>query len=348
MKKDIFCTAITCAAVLTAQLASSSAYAAVSSDEDSVKEWGPWTTIATAAGGNPTVRLNLQAAPSQNVTDSGQFVTEIPDTTEAYSVLFGALGDVDQLDSSLIPFENGPDDFDSLAAPDAFTENNRVMTSLTTLTSIEGIADLPQDQEFTVAGLGSFTATDEYQNSLTSDQLIFLEENAPFGDLTIAGNSGTLDRVAFLNTAINGLNAGIITAANGSTLTKGTFIGGTASSLGAIQALAGNTSASYEGSFLRSLDSSNVSIRVNFTDSTWSGRFIVDQGVAFGVSSGSISGANLIASNGNLSPNVTNGSVSASFFGDSAEAIAGIADVEIDSTRFADTFVTTKTEDNIR
>lgn len=47
MRNDLFRVSTLCAALFTAQFAT----AAVSSDEDSVKSWGAWSSIATAAGG---------------------------------------------------------------------------------------------------------------------------------------------------------------------------------------------------------------------------------------------------------------------------------------------------------
>lgn len=373
MKKDISSSSAVCAALFTSLLVSAPAYSAVSSEDDSVNNWGPWTTIATAAGGKTAIRLNLKFTNPQNFTDTGQFVTDVPADSDSLPILFGALGDY-SADGKQRRRVASPG---RIFGPEVYRDNNRVMASLSSTIQFSDIDQNPEQYEpefepgfeqdgpgINLAGTGSFTATDEYQNSFSSDQLIFRQITTPLGEMLRGGSEEGLDKALFLNSAISGLNVGIITAVNGDTVTKGTFIGGTASSLNSVQALARNTYAHYEGRFMRNLNNSRVSIDIDFSNASWGGYFSSGN-VDFGVQGGTISGANLTASNERFSPNVSQGSISASFFGGNAEAIAGIVDVEVsannfpgpqtesinpppieipETKRFVDTFVTLQTD----
>lgn len=356
MKKDIFRVSSACAVMLAAQLATSSVQAAVSSDDDSVSSWGPWSSIATAAGGNAgnTLRLNLKFSTPNNFTDSGEFVTDV-NVPEDEAIFYGAVGDKSRRPSKA---QRGP--FPKwLSHSDNFKDNNRLLVSLD---STINLAD-SEDNEGTRFGTGSFTVTDQYGYSFESDELAFSEFDSPFGTW-IEGKQPKFvsrDKAFFLNTTISGLNVGIIKATHDEGRSMGTFVGGTASSLNAVQALGNNIIAHYNGTFLRSPMNSHVNLRLNLSDATWSGGFNSGQ-QGFGVRNGTISGSSLSATTAtaSFSPNVVAGSVNANFFGDSAEAIAGIVDVELahfqqarlpcdceqpelPTERFVDTFVTIKT-----
>lgn len=358
MKKDIFRVSGACAVMLAAQLVTSSAHAAVLSD-DSVSSWGPWSSIATAAGGNAgtTLRLNLKFSTPNNFTDSGEFVTDVnvPDET----IFYGAIGDKSRRPSKA---QRGP--FPKwLSRSDNFKDNNRLLASLD---STINLAD-SEDNEGTRFGTGSFTVTDQFGYSFESDELAFSEFDSPFGTWVEGRQPNFIskDKAFFLNTAITGLNVGIIKASHEEGRSMATFVGGTASSLNAIQAMGNNIIAHYNGVFLRSVNNSYVSLDVNLSNATWNGDFNSGK-QGFGVYNGTITGSSLSATTAtaSFSPNVVAGSVNANFFGDNAEAIAGVVDVElsrfngppcgecaqpaqipveIPTKRFVDTFVTIKT-----
>lgn len=345
MRKEISRFTIAYAAIFAAQLAAIPAHAAVSSDEDSVSEWGSWATLATAAGGNaPTLNLNFQFTNPQNFIDSAPFVTPVDPGEEPGPLFFGALSDAPT--SSLRDLTTT----DLILAGNRYGGNDRLMTSLTSTITLS--SDNP---ELDILGTGSFTVNDEYGNSLTSVPLQFIEGVIPdLGTLLAAADSESADAAFILSNSnlfgikVAGLNAGFIRIVNGGTASKGTFIGGTptAGNLDAIQALAGDTVANYSGTFLRSPFRGNVSIDVNFTTASWNGNFSNGQNISFEVNNGLINAANLTATTANISApeaTVNSGSVAASFFGDNAEAIAGIADIDIEGQdRFVDTFATLK------
>lgn len=125
---------------------------------------------------------------------------------------------------------------------------------------------------------------------------------------------------------------------------EGFFIEGFASTLEVVNSLAtdvlaGNVSANYYGSFLN--HESRVSIQLDFGGNPgWTGSFFVPDGPAFTVNNGSINGVDLV---GNIDGGEgVSGTVSASFFGDSAGVIAGLAEASVNEQPFVEVFETVR------
>jgi len=121
------------------------------------------------------------------------------------------------------------------------------------------------------------------------------------------------------------------------------FIYGQSSSIASVnQVLSGTGSATYGGSFMG--NGGDVSLTVNFGSSpSWSGSFNPAGDVqSFAVENGSINGVDL-AGAVTATKGITSGTVNASFFGNSAQHIAGIADVSgFEDERFVEVFTTTE------
>lgn len=121
------------------------------------------------------------------------------------------------------------------------------------------------------------------------------------------------------------------------------FIYGQSSSIASVnQVLSGTGSAIYGGSFMG--NGGNVTLTVNFGSSpSWSGSFNPAGDVpSFAVANGSIKGVDL-AGAVTATKGITSGTVNASFFGNSAQHIAGIADVSVfKDDRFVEVFTTTE------
>lgn len=256
------------------------------------------------------------------MTDAGQFVTNVnaPDETVFYGAIGGKSGKFKRQRFGPVP--------NWIGAYDNFQDDNRQLSSFTSEVSFP-----ETESERRVFGTGTFTATDEFGDSFTSRELRFSQKDTPIGNWVDSNQRRSKERALFLETAINGLNAGIVKFGNGETRSMATFVGGTASSLSSIQALGNNVIAHYNGVFLRAPTGSHVSMRLNLSNATWGGNFHSNN-AGFGVRGGTISGSSLTASTENFSSNVVNGSINANFFGNNAEAIAGIADVELMHGKF--------------
>lgn len=347
MRKGWSHSTLVCSAVFAAQLSVSTVSAATTQNDDSVTQWGSWATLATAAGGNnPVLNLSFQFTDPQNFVDSNTFVTPTPENPESGPLFFGALSDTSV---SSIQGIDDQDLLDLIFAGNSYGQNDRLMTNFDSTINLSSASPA-----FDVLGTGTFSTTDEYGNSLTSTPAIFIEGASPLGTLLAASSEGndaalTINNTALFESKINGLNVGFIQLMNGETISKGTFVGGTptAGNINTIQSLAGSTIATYNGTFLRSPFRGSVFIEVNFSNASWTGNFSNGQGVNFNVNNGLINGSSLTASTANITAaesSVNSGVVAANFFGDSAEAVAGIADVDIQGQdRFVDTFVSTTT-----
>jgi len=123
---------------------------------------------------------------------------------------------------------------------------------------------------------------------------------------------------------------------------EGFFVKGLTSTLDAVNrlssdVLAGNVSAVYIGDFLRGGTGVSVIMRVNFGGNpSWEGLFTPTNFTKF-EASGSVNGADLA---GNITTSGVTGTVEASFFGSSAETIAGIVEANNGTSDFAEVFET--------
>jgi len=121
---------------------------------------------------------------------------------------------------------------------------------------------------------------------------------------------------------------------------EGFFVKGLTSTLDAVNqlssdVLAGNASALYVGQFLG--NRGGVVISLDFGGATsWRGSFFPKNYTKF-QATGSINGADLV---GNITTSGVTGTVEASFFGSSAETIAGIAEANNGTSDFAEVFET--------
>lgn len=328
---------------MTAAIATTSTFAATNNSDDSVNAWGPWSSLATAAG--PQVNVDpftLRFSAPENIIASEQFVSTVPTEAEDRSRFFGAMYDYNkkakannyrQMESftySLNPDDNGQGNFimvdekgNDVTLEDwaQIAVNKKGVHSLlyqTTIDCSEGIRC----------------------NKKQRKQGFKVIKSTRMGTLALYDKGDYQLGIAKLFTSEKGKKG---------PWTRSVFVQGTATSLDSLQALAGVTSATYNGSFAGN-KKARVTLNVNFSDSSWGGTFNTKSNQKMGtltVSGGTIDGTNLLADASSISTNVkkmniTDGSVNASFFGDNAQAIAGVVDVsgtfKNQEKRFTDVF----------
>ena len=139
---------------------------------------------------------------------------------------------------------------------------------------------------------------------------------------------------------VDGSEGGSVWPLNG---IGGFYVAGVASSLTAVESLVGRVDLNYQGT---SYNGTSVSIDLNMGARTWSAQFVAKDYVSdgrfkntsFNVNNGSIQGVNLTATGGQLSAGVT-GEVQAAFFGDTANQIGGVVDIQKQGMGYTDSFV---------
>lgn len=302
-----------------------STVSANTSDNDSVNSWGPWSTLATAAGPvtapTPSVDpLSIRIDSNTNFTEASPFeaeVSEIDDGSRSYA-----------------------------AIRSTHRRSDRELR-YRLLSSIDTTVANPDDPT-----LGKISVTDEYGNSPeTSPEWGTAKQSGDWTYYQFENRRGKKRNISRYKEETND-DFTLIDARThraGVDQYRAAVISGTASSIESIQAL-GNTvrgTLKYTGR----LQNSNRPVRhltVNFTDSTWSAHFKANEGFNnIRVNDGAINGATLTATQDNISltgskVNLTSGSVNASFLGNTASTIGGIVDVSgtlgEDKRRFVDVF----------
>ena len=335
------------ALAMTVAITTFSSYTAAKSSDDSVTSWGNWATLATAAG--PQANINpftLQFNAPENFTSAEQFDTtvEIPEERERF---FGAMYDYQRKGKA--NNYRGLESFTYNLNPEDEAQGNFVMVdedgSETTLSDWAQIKAMKGDRvrlfyEFKISCAEA--KCNKNQRKRGYKKII----RPTMGEFTLLDKGDYQLGIAKLFTEESGKKR---------PFTRAAFVQGTATELNALQALAGITEARYQGSFA-GREKAGVSLIVNFSDSSWSGKFNTKANQKMGtlvVTGGTIDGANLLADTSAITSSsrrmsITDGSVNASFFGDSAQAVAGIVDVsgdyqknarsKVQSTRFTDVF----------
>lgn len=307
---------------LTAAIATTSTSATAKNSDDSVTTWGPWSSVATAAG--PQGRINpfaIRFSETNNLTDSDQFVTAVQTAENDDYRFYGAAM---------------KDNYEGRG-------DNRVFRQLSNL-------EILANPDANESGRIVMTKTDGnlWQLSQWHDMHT---KSTPDGSYSTGYLSKRVTEKGWFNiTNEDGLTVTLadIYKPNNNRYFYGTTISGTVSSLNAIQSLASEVTGTlrYSGGFLNS--GANVHwIKVNFDASTWSGKFGT-AGVGLGklkVADAPINGADLSAGLEHMTASkaaLKTGSINASFFGSQADIIAGVMDVKgktkDGNRRFTDVF----------
>ena len=287
-----------------------------SAKTDSVNEWGKWEQLFTAAG-QPTVNLplNFSFNKGPNPIDSKQFVTEIQEGERYYGIITS---------------------FDSRNNYYYYGENNQRITKFQysadensasfSITGDEGAklstSNLPNNYFHSYSGysyahyhnqIQQLNQEGEYEYFSTYTSTDYINSfGAQIWERKSDGETGFYDVGEYAN-----------------------LIGGKTTDLNQLQKLAGISSATYSGHMYWG---GQVSLNVNFKNASWNGTFDTDgyfynqhnNAGTLTVQNGTINGANLNASLANISSDtatLSKGSIEGSFFGDSAQQLAGIVDV---------------------
>lgn len=333
-------------AVLTTLVATSAVAANKKDDQkDSVNSWGPWNGVQTAAGpgAGAAVPLLIQFANSQNNIDSSAFDAGVENDNAGYREYMAWYSRNKHGDRK---YARG--NFESINLADG-VEGSKTLDFVVGTESGEQTYSPRELNGYDYGYHADFHDTKKINKKKTNHQYyhVYAALNGFLGmPMMKRGEELSEEDIAFLQ----GYWGGYDELRNNKGKYKGTrwnnqgaFIAGQTSTLASVQnALAGNVSANYSG--WMGLNGGRVDITLNLGAApTWSGtfdgRFGNDhahgpafngnngQTVQFQVNNGAINGVDL---SGVVDSNGVIGGVNASFFGDQAQHINGIVDVEHD------------------
>lgn len=323
-------------------------------DDDSVHLWGPWETLATAAGGREEIRsITFRYDNNSNFTDSINFVAEVDDQTDER--FYGVISQ--QQNIMYLRMMPGTNNRERITSADLSYNNAEIVYNFT---GDRGLSD-SDSLEYrynrgTTLFYGDYEAPLEKGEQLAALRIIGppgIRSCAPAECATITeyedGNffRGTTKttQMAMNNQGIMGDDRQYMPYQN--TVTA-SFIAGNVSSLSAInelqsiQNLARDQILRFNGNMF---NSGFVNLRVNISTASWSGDFhtFTKNFGRLEVQNGTISGADLSGSvtGGMYNPQVS-GKVEASFFGSQAKTIGGAIEATRPAgegnSRFVDVF----------
>lgn len=332
-------------AVLTTLVATSAVAANKKDDQDdSVNSWGPWNGVQTAAGpgAGAAVPLLIQFANSQNNTDSSAFDAGVENDNAGYREYMAWYSRTKHGDDK---YARGS--FESVTLIDG-PEGSQKLDFVVGTESGDQTYSPRKLKGRDLGHFSHFSNVKKVNKKKTNHQYyhVWAALNGfPFGMPMKRSEELSEEEIAFLQ----GYWGGYDELRNNKGKYKGTrwnnqgaFIAGQTSTLASVQnVLAGNVSVNYHG-YMAFGGSVDITLNLGAAPS-WSGSFNGNFGndhahgpafdgsngqmVQFQVNNGAINGVDL---NGVVDGNGVIGGVNASFFGDQAQHINGIVDVEHD------------------
>lgn len=312
---------------------------------DSVRSWGTWSqNYDTAAGGE--LNTAALAFASLQPSESGRNVLNEPGFESVGSDTIEGLCNAGEMCAITSFYAHNPEG----KSADQFSTGT---TGIKTMDNLSGGQVIVYDNDGTELYRHSRgnVAGQVYFEDI--DRTMDLDGHSDHG-FDGGEGSGSVGTGVWFETAGNYWNYG--GGAWGTSSTEdglwplngigGFYVVGVTSSLDAVAGLANQVNLMYTGT---SFNGVNVAINLDMSNHTWDADFVGKdnisngryQSTSFKVKNGTIEGVNLFASTGQLSKGVS-GQVQASFYGDDANQIGGVVDIEKKGKGYTDAFVAVK------